>query len=396
VGEFVLDNLPDIEYPKPVSYCQAKGDNGVSRKYWLGFNLVRGIGPMKVRALLDYFGDLQAAWGANEAALRQAGLDRRALSSLLKVRARLDLDAEMEKVAAQNIQVLTWDDPDYPPRLLQIPDPPPLIYVRGQLTADDEWAVAVVGTRRASAYGRTVTQRIVTDLAVNHMTIVSGLARGIDAEAHRVALKAGGRTIAVLGCGLDLVYPPEHRNLAREVVARGALVSEYPLETRPEAKNFPPRNRIISGLSLGVLVIEAGLRSGALITADYAADQGRDVFAVPGNLFVRSSMGTNRLIQDGARLATGAEDVLEELNLTMVAQQAQVRAVVPETESEARLLQYLSLEPVHVDELCRQVELPIAQVTSNLALMELKGMVRQVGGMNYVLMHEPSVTYRVD
>jgi DNA processing protein len=368
----------------------------VSRKYWLGFNLVRGIGPMKVRALLDHFGDLQAAWQANEAALRQAGLDRRALSSLLKARAQLDLDAEMEKVAAQNVQVFTWDDPDYAPRLLQIPDPPPLIYVRGELTADDEWSVAVVGTRRASAYGRTATQRIVTDLAVNHMTIVSGLARGIDAEAHRAALKVGGRTIAVLGCGLDLVYPPEHRNLAREVVARGALVSEYPLGTRPEAKNFPPRNRIISGLSLGVLVIEAGLRSGALITADYAADQGRDVFAVPGNLFVRSSMGTNRLIQDGAKLATGAEDVLEELNLTMVAQQAQVRAVVPETESEARLLQYLSLEPVHVDELCRQAELPIAQVTSNLALMELKGMVRQVGGMNYVLMHESSVTYRVD
>ena len=351
---------------------------------------------MKVRALLDHFGELGAAWRANAASLRQAGLDRRALSSLLKTRDQLDLDAELEKLAAQNVQFFTWDDAGYPPRLLQIPDPPPLIYVRGQLTAEDEWAVAVVGTRRASAYGRTVTQRIATNLAINQMTIVSGLARGIDAEAHRAALKARGRTIAVLGCGLDLIYPPEHRNLAREVVEKGALVSEYPLGTRPEAKNFPPRNRIISGLSLGVLVIEAGIKSGALITADYAADQGRDVFAIPGNLFVRSSMGSNRLIQDGARLATGAEDILEELNLTMVAQQAQVRAAVPETEAEAQLLPYLSLEPVHVDELCRQAELPIAQVTSNLALMELKGMVRQVGGMNYVLMHESSVEYRVD
>jgi DNA processing protein len=368
----------------------------VSRKYWLGFNLVKGIGPMKVRALLDYFGDLEVAWRADASALRQAGLDRRALSSLLKARGKLDLEAELEKLDKQNIRVLTWDDPDYPPRLLQIPDPPPLLYVRGQLTDADEWAVAVVGTRRASAYGKTVAQRLVTDLAVNHVTIVSGLARGIDAEAHRAALGAGGRTIAVLGCGLDLIYPPEHRNLAREIVERGALVSEYPLGTRPEASNFPPRNRLISGLSLGVLVVEAGIKSGALITADYAADQGRDVFAVPGNLFVRSSAGTNSLIQDGAKLVTGAEDILEELNLMMVAQQVQVRAVVPETEAEALLLQYLSLEPVHVDEICLQSGLPIATVTSNLALMELKGMVRQVGGMNYVLMHESSVEYRVD
>jgi DNA processing protein len=374
----------------------AKGDEDVSLKYWVGFNLVKGIGPMKVRALLDYFGDLGNAWHADTAALSQAGLDRRALSSLLKARAQLDLDAELGKLAERGIKALTWHDPDYPPRLLQIPDPPPVLYMRGRLAAEDEWAVAVVGTRRASAYGKNVTQRLVTDLAVNHVTIVSGLARGIDGEAHRVALKAGGRTVAVLGCGLDLIYPPEHHNLAREILENGALVSEYPLGTRPEASNFPPRNRIISGLSLGVLVIEAGLKSGALITADYAADQGRDVFAVPGNLFVRSSAGTNRLIQDGAKLVTGAEDVLEELNLMMVAQQVEVRAVVPETETEALLLQYLSLDPVHVDEIARRVGLPIAEVTSNLALMELKGMVRQVGGMNYMLMHESSIEYRVD
>ncbi len=368
----------------------------MSHKYWLGFNLVRGIGPMKVRALLDHFGDLEAAWHAAAAELRQAGLDRRALSSLLTARPRLDLDAELGKLAQQGIKTLTWDDPDYPAHLRQIPDPPPLLYIRGELTSADEWAVAVVGTRRASAYGKTMTQRLVTDLALNQVTIVSGLARGIDAEAHRAALKAGGRTIAVLGCGLDLIYPPEHRNLAREVVERGALIGEYALGTHPEASNFPPRNRIISGLSLGVLVVEAGLKSGALITADYAADQGRDVFAVPGNLFVRSSAGTNRLIQEGAKLVMGAEDILEELNLMMVAQQAEVRAVVPESQTEALLLQYLSLEPVHVDEISLQSGLPIADVTSNLALMELKGMVRQVGGMNYVLMHESSVAYRVD
>jgi DNA processing protein len=368
----------------------------VSLKYWVGFNLVKGIGPMKVRALLDHFGDLETAWRASASDLHQVGLDRRALSSFLKAREQLNLAAELDRLAEKNVRALTWNDPEYPARLLQIPDPPPVLYVRGQLTTEDEWAVAVVGTRRASAYGKTVTQRLVTDLAVNHVTIVSGLARGIDGEAHQAALDVGGRTIAVLGCGLDLIYPPEHRNLAREIVENGALVSEYPLGTRPEASNFPPRNRIISGLSLGVLVVEAGFKSGALITADFAADQGRDVFAVPGNLYARTNVGTNRLIQDGAKLVMGAEDILEELNLMMVAQQVEVRAVVPETDTEALILQHLSLEPVHVDELALRVELPISDVTSNLALMELKGMVRQVGGMNYVLMHEARVAYRVD
>jgi DNA processing protein len=373
-----------------------RGNEDVSLKYWVGFNLVKGIGPMKVRALLDHFGDLETAWRASVSDLRQVGLDRRALSSFLKARDQLNLTAELDKLAEKNVRVLTWNDSEYPARLLQIPDPPPVLYVRGQLANEDEWAVAVVGTRRASAYGKMVTQRLVTDLAVNHVTIVSGLARGIDGEGHQAALDAGGRTIAVLGCGLDLIYPPEHRNLAREIVENGALVSEYPLGTRPEASNFPPRNRIISGLSLGVLVVEAGFKSGALITADFAADQGRDVFAVPGNLYARTNVGTNRLIQDGAKLVMGAEDILEELNLMMVAQQVEVRAVVPETETEALLLQHLSLEPVHVDELALRVELPISDVTSNLALMELKGMVRQVGGMSYVLMHEARVEYRVD
>jgi len=365
-------------------------------KHWVGFNLVKGIGPMKVRALLDHFGDLERAWNADAAELREAGIDKRALASLMRNREKLDLDDELEKLAKQDVTALTWDDVRYPSRLLQIPDPPPVLYVRGRFVDDDEWAFAVVGTRRASAYGKAVTQRLVADLSANHVTIVSGLARGIDGEAHRAALKTHGRTVAVLGCGLDLIYPPEHRNLAREITENGVIVSEYPLSTRPEASNFPPRNRIISGLSLGVLVVEAGIKSGALITADYAADQGRDVFAVPGNLYVRSSMGTNRLIQDGAKLVTGAEDILEELSLTMVAQQVEVRTVVPETETEALLLQQLSLQPIHVDEVSLRTGLPIAEVTSNLALMELKGVVRQVGGMNYVVMRESAMEYRVD
>jgi len=353
-------------------------------RYYVGFNLVRGIGPARLRMLIDAFGDVERAWHAPAEALYRVGLDRRSLENLLETRARVDLDREVRRVAAVGAHILTWEDEGYPKLLAEIPDPPPVLYVRGELKPEDAWAVAVVGTRRASTYGREVTRRLVSVLAQSGVTIVSGLARGVDAVAHQTALEAGGRTIAVLGCGIDLVYPPEHRELARRIAAQGALVSEYPLGTQPEPGNFPPRNRIISGLSLGVVITEAGRDSGALITADYAAEQGRDVFAVPGSILSAGCAGTNRLIQDGAKPVLDAADILQELNLTMVAEQKEARQVLPTTETEALLLAHLSAEPVHVDDLTRAVGLPVAQVTSTLALMELKGMVRQVGGMKYV------------
>lgn len=364
-------------------------------RYWIGFNIVRGIGSLRLRALLDHFGTIERAWHAPSAELHRAGLDRRSLENLTAARASLDLERELERVAAAGARALTWNSPDYPSLLREIPDPPPVLYVRGTLVKEDAWAVAVVGTRRISTYGREVTRGLVQVLARSGVTVVSGLARGIDAEAHRAALEAGGRTIAVLGCGVDRIYPPEHRKLAEEIIACGALVSDYPMGTPPEGMNFPPRNRIISGLSLGVLVIEAGERSGALITADYAAEQGRDVFAVPGSILARSSAGTNRLIQEGAKVVLNPADILEELNLTMVAEQTEARRVFPADETEARLLAHLSTEPTHVDELQQQVGLPVAQVTSALALMELKGMVRQVGGMKYIVSREPGTVYAV-
>jgi len=351
---------------------------------------------MKFRALLDHFGDLEEAWRADAHELRRAGLDQRALENLLTTRTDISLDDEMEKIERQGVRVLIWDDPAYPPQLLNIYNPPPVLYVKGEILDEDQWAVAVVGTRGATVYGKEVTRQIGGDLARNRITVVSGLARGIDSEAHRAALDAGGRTIAVLGSGVDVIYPAESRRLAGIIAERGALVSEYALGTPPEASNFPPRNRIISGLSLGVVVVEAGERSGALITADFALEQGREVFAVPGNIFRKKSMGTNKLIQQGAKLVLSVEDILEELNLKMVSQQAEVRAIVPENETEAALLEYITTEPIHVDEIGRKSGLPIAQVSSTLALMELKGMVRQVGGMNYVLAREGRVEYVVD
>jgi DNA processing protein len=365
-------------------------------RYWVGFNKVPGIGAARLRALQDYFGDLEIAWYAPTHDLQQAGLDRRSLASLLRVRETLDLDAEMERLRRTGVQVMTWNDTRYPPNLRQAYNAPPILYVRGSLETRDEWAVAVVGTRRASVYGKEAARMVCTGLTQAGVTVVSGMALGIDTVAHRACLDAGGRTIAVLGCGVDVVYPPRNAQLAAEIAERGALVSEYALGTQPEARNFPPRNRIISGLTLGTVVIEGDMSSGALITAGFALEQGREVFAVPGNIFARASRGTNHLIQQGAKMVTQVGDVLEELNLTMVSEQAQARTVIPENETEAVLLERLSAEPIHVDALGRVLELPIAQVTSTLALMELKGMVRQVGRMSYVLAREGGVDYVIE
>jgi DNA processing protein len=362
-------------------------------RYWLGFNLVRGIGPIRLRALLDAFGDIRAAWEASRSALEDLGLDRRALRNLLKVRRQVDLDLVAEKVAAKGAHVLTWDHDDYPALLKQLPDSPPVLYVRGELTPADEWAVAIVGTRKATTYGKEVARRLAGELARNGVTVVSGLARGIDGVSHRAALDAGGRTIAVLGCGIDRVYPPEHRKLAADIVEQGALVSDYPLGTPPESKNFPPRNRIISGLSRGVVVVEAGQRSGALITSDFAADQGREVFAVPGNILSPASAGCNRLLRDGAHVVTEARDVLETLQFDHLAEKQVARVALPENALEATLLTALSHEPTHVDELARQANLPVETVSSTLVMMELKGLVRQVGSTQYVTAREERVVY---
>jgi DNA processing protein len=251
----------------------------------------------------------------------------------------------------------------------------------------------MVGTRKATTYGKEVARRLAGELARNGVTVVSGLARGIDGVSHRAALDAGGRTIAVLGCGIDRIYPPEHRKLAAAIVEQGAVVSDYPLGTPPEGKNFPPRNRIISGLSRGVVVVEAGKRSGALITSDFAADQGREVFAVPGNILSPASKGCNRLLQEGAHVVVEARDVLEILKLDHLTEKQVARVALPENAIEATLLAALTHEPMHVDALARSVDLPVETVSSTLIMMELKGLVRQVGGTQYVSAREAGVPY---
>lgn len=366
-------------------------------RYWIGFSKVPGIGPRRLRKLLDYFGgDIQAVWQANPGELAALGLDKRSIVSLVKTRQALDLEVELRRLEAEAVTVLTWDDPAYPAQLKNIPDPPFVLYVKGDILPRDAWALGVVGTRNASVYGKEVTRSLVSGLAAAGVTIISGLALGIDTQAHQSALDAGGRTIAVMGCGVDAVYPVRNTKLGQAITQSGALVSEFPLGTRPESGNFPRRNRIISGLSLGVLMVEGGEYSGARITIDCALEHGREAFAVPGNIFSRGSVGPNKLIQQGAKLITGIGDILEELNLTMVTQQTQAREIIPDSPAEATLLAQLSAEPVHIDDLGRQTGLCSAELSSTLTMMELKGQVRQVGGMNYVVARESSVKYVIE
>jgi DNA processing protein len=354
-------------------------------KYWVAFSGVPGIGRVRISQLKEYFGSLKDAWKAPEGKLKQTGLDSRSISALVTVRLRISPDAEMQKLERYRVSVLTCEDPGYPSRLREIYDYPPVLYVRGSLPADDEPCLAIVGTRRPTIYGRQVTEEIVGDLARSEIAIVSGLARGIDSVAHRTALDAGGKTVAVFGSGLDIVYPGENAKLAQAIMEHGALVSEYPLGVKPKPENFPLRNRIMSGLSLGVLVVEAGERSGALITAHQALEQNREVFAVPGSILSPASQGTNRLLQEGAKLVRNYADILQELNLTIVVQQAEIKEFSPADEVESAILKQLSPEPSHIDEICRRSGLNMPEVSSTLAMLELKGVARQVGNMNYVL-----------
>jgi DNA processing protein len=366
-----------------------------ARAYWVGFNLVRGIGAVRLRNLLEHFGNLEIAWNAPADALMSAGLPARIVENFLVIRKQVDLELVMEKVAAQGVKVLTWDDDVYPRRLKEIAQPPPVLFVRGSINVEDDWAVSVVGTRRVTPYGRQVAAEIARFLAQNGVTLVSGLARGVDAIAHQSALQAGGRTFAILGSGVDVIYPPEHRKLADEIIRQGAVISDYPLGTQPESTNFPPRNRIIAGLSLATIVVEAGETSGALITAEFAVEQGRDVFAVPGSILAPQSEGTNKLIEQGARPLLRMTEILEALKLEQIPEKQSTRKMISASPEEKKLLDQLTQEPRHIDEICQLSGLPIQSVSATLTMMELKGLVSHVGGMNYVAAREPRALYKV-
>ena len=354
-------------------------------KYWVSFARVPGIGRVRLARLKDRFGSIADVWNACRGDLLNAGLDEKLVDGFIRVRKNISPDSEMEVLEKYHIKALLYPSDEYPPLLREITDFPAILFVRGELKPQDETCIAVVGTRRATSYGRQVTDEVVTSLALNRITIISGLAKGIDTAAHRAALAAKGRTLAIFACGLDIVYPPENVKLARDILENGALISEYPLGTKPKAEHFPQRNRILSGLSRGVLVVEAGDTSGALITADFALQQDREVFAVPGSILSPMSKGPNRLIQQGAKLVRNHIDILEELNLSEAVHQYQMQAVNVSSETESIILKCINEGAAHIDQICRATGLTVAAVQSSLAVMELNGIVKHVGNLNYAM-----------
>jgi DNA processing protein len=363
------------------------------KKYWVGFNHVKGIGAVRFQRLLDHFKDLALAWNATESELRNVGIGDKALANLLLFRRQHNLDQLYEEILKKGIEIVITTDPTYPQHLKQISNPPPVLYVRGKILEDDFRSIAVVGTRKVTAYGKNVVRELGNILAQNHITLISGLARGVDSEAHQAILNAGGRTIAVLGCGVDIIYPPENQQLAKQVMENGALISDYAPGTQPEGINFPPRNRIIAGLSMATIVVEAGLRSGALITASFAADQGKDVFAVPGSIYAPQSKGTNKLIFDGAHPLIQFESIFEILDLENVQFQSKIQREIPADETELLILKILQNESLHIDDLQAISGLPIERISSALVFLELKGFVKNTGNMTYSAIYDYKEVY---
>lgn len=346
-----------------------------------------GIGTRRLHHLLDTFGDAASVWSASGAELANAGLDAKVIANVLRLRQELDLADYASKVERADARLIIQPDADYPASLRLLSDAPPVIFARGALLPSDELAVAIVGTRSATAYGREVARKLAGELAAAGVTIISGLAHGIDAAAHKAALEAGGRTFAVLGCGIDRIYPRDHAGLAAQIVKNGSILTEFPLGSQPEARHFPRRNRIISGLSLGVIVVEAPERSGALITAEFALEQGRDVYAVPGSIFSPASLGAHRLIQDGAKIVTTVEEILEDLKITneQLMTRAAVVETIPLTATQVQLLRSFGEESIHIDEIIRLSGLTTEAAISTLTSLELQGYIEQDRGGLYCL-----------
>ena len=366
-------------------------------KYWIALKSIAGVGNITFPALVDKFGSLPAIFSAPVSKLNEIpGISKKIAAAIVGFNNWDKVKAELELVDKNEIKIITYQDELYPAKLMNIYDRPPFLYVRGNLNNDDI-NIAVVGSRLASTYGKYTTERISRELALKGLTIVSGMARGIDSVAHRGALTAHGRTIAVLGSGLDVIYPPENKKLFTDIIQNGAVISEFPPGTPPLSTNFPTRNRIISGMSYGVVIVEAGEKSGSLITARLALEQGREVFAVPGSIDSAGSRGTNKLIKQGAKLIENIDDILEEIfpqfDRTIVLKppsvsNADVIAAKPAeilSTADQKIISFISGGRVHIDDLISSTCLSSADILSALTTLELQGIVQQHPGKFFSL-----------
>ena len=354
-------------------------------QYCLGFAKIDNIGPITLKKLFNHFENLETAWQADFFVLQKAGLGPKTATQIIEQRQQIDPRAELENLQEKNISAITIDNDSFPALLKEIHACPCLLYYIGNLEILNNPCLAVVGTRKISNYGQRVTPQIVGPLARKGITIVSGLALGVDALAHKTALREVRKTVAILGSGLDNIYPRNNLRLAEDIVTKGGLlISEYPPGTEPLKEHFPQRNRIISGLSLGTIVIEGTKDSGSLITAKYALDQNREVFAVPQDITKESSMGPNQLIKMGAKPITSAEDVLEELNLDTIKQPVK-QTEEPKNPDQKTIFQILKSGEKHFDEIVKTSKLNVQIVNQNLTIMEMQGIVKNLGGGNYMV-----------
>lgn len=355
-------------------------------KYLNALNKVSGVGPKKLKTLIDYFGSGEKIWNASHKDLAETGIDTKTISNIISQREKINPDSELELLQKENIRILSINNDSYPDLLKEIPSAPPLLYVKGDFNFNESPMLAIVGSRKLTAYGKQVAQSISRDLTKAGITVVSGMALGIDAVAHRSALEAHGKTIAVLGSSLDDINigPQSNFNLSRQIIENGALVSDYPLPTPANAGTFPARNRLMAGLTLGTIVIEAAEKSGTLITANLALEFNREVFAVPGSIFSPASAGANNLIRSGAKIVTGVNDILEELNLEKKTQEKNTKKIIPDSIEEASVIKILSHEPTHIDRIIKLTKLGTSVASSTLVVLEMKGLVKDIGGQNYI------------
>jgi DNA processing protein len=355
-------------------------------KYWVWLSAIPKVGARRCIKLLEHFKEPKGIWEASkDELLTLQFMNEETIYQVLNKRYRQEAEKHVENIIKQKISIVTIKSEVYPYYLKNIHDPPIVLYTNGGLNIDEKF-VAVVGSRKASSYGLEVAQRISNELSGLGITVVSGMARGIDSSAHNGALKAEGRTIAILGCGPDIVYPSENKALMDRIRQSGAVISEYLPGTQPVPQNFPARNRIISGLSLGVVVVEAGIKSGSLITADFALEQGREVFAVPGNINSLNSKGTNRLIKDGAKIVTCIDDIIEELNVSVQknSRSSGARKSIINFDSlekdELGIVKQLEVEEMHIDRLAAMSGLSMHVINSTLIILEMKGIIEQIPG----------------
>jgi DNA processing protein len=385
-----------------------KGDTGtvsqhktLKAKYYHGLNLIPSIGPVKIRKLIRHFGFVERVWKAMPDELAEVeGFSRVMAESFAQERNKINLDKAWEGIEKKGYSCVTWEDEDYPLLLQEIYDPPPIIYFCGDIKAAGINCLAIVGSRRHSLYGKEIAHKFASKLSDYGLSVVSGMARGIDTWAHKGALDAGGKTVAVLGCGLDICYPPENRVVKEKIQVSGAVISEFPPGSQPLPQNFPRRNRIISGLSQGTIVIEAGEKSGALITADFALEQGREVFAVPGSIASPYSKGCHKLLKEGAKLVEKVEDIIEEISLSFINEpffpvNRDDTNHIPGSESgfekqlqlepeEGTLLKFISYEPLSLEDIVSLSKIPLSLVNALLLKLELKGAIKQLPGKYFV------------